>query len=911
MQNRAGALPPHPTQDELQHAAGQMADSSQRFSVLLIAEDERGRTVRGHSDLDTFTLEDVPESLRKAVNKEQEITSNNKYAYHLYWQRIVQGDTPYLVAGAKVIGGGPTGYMLKSLAPEGKDLNSLAWSLGIATALALIGSALLAQAAATTVLRPVQRLGHAARRLGEGRLDTRLRVSGTDELADLSRTFNRTAESLEKRVEDMSAREEASRRFVADMSHELRTPLTAITAVSEVLEEELDAETGSIDPMIAPAVRLVVSETRRLNDLVENLMEVTRFDAGTARLVARRRRRRRPDHRVHRRAGLAGRGRPGRRARHHGPPRPAPPGRHPGEPDRQRPQARRLPGAGRACATRATTWSSRSQDHGPGIPEDVLPHVFDRFYKASASRPRSEGSGLGLSIALENAHIHGGEITAANSPEGGAVFTLRLPRDASALEDPDNPGGAGAADADDRTDGGTGRDVDGRVRHAGRAPDACGSSRARRPLLAVLLAGCGIRATEVPTDFGPAPSRVPCALTEPDIATQSSRGIPSRSSCCAARRWWPWTGPCDGAGRRPDGRVRAAQALLDELVRAPSDAEKQAGYTTDVRGGMTVSGPRRGDPPGHAAAEHPARGPDLVRARPDRLHLRRLGGRRGRRLRDPRRPRHGRPCAATSARRRSAPGPGTETPPHVGGRGGLSPSPDRAPAGPRLWRRPHPCGAKRRSHGTDPAGGRVLGVVQRQGSIGGSAAIRFRAAGGVLLVAHLAFVAWFTLRPLDVPWVSAANLRPVRGDPGRSGARPEAAARRIGEGLLLLAPLGVLLPMAHGRARRLPAGFPAPHGRRRRPDLAGHRAAADRRARTGRRHRLAAPEHGGCGASPMSPWCRCPGPAAPQGGARRRVAGPPPGGRRRLRVGPRRFPGSGSHRGATLCPLRLRTVEVR
>ncbi|MCZ9340193.1 sensor histidine kinase, partial [Streptomyces sp. TRM76130] len=73
------------------------------------------------------------------------------------------------------------------------------------------------------------------------------------------------------------------------------------------------------------------------------------------------------------------------------------------------------------------------RDHGPGIPEDVLPHVFDRFYKASASRPRSEGSGLGLSIALVNAHIHGGEIEAANSRDGGAVFTLRLPRDASSL----------------------------------------------------------------------------------------------------------------------------------------------------------------------------------------------------------------------------------------------------------------------------------------------------------------------------------------------------------------------------------------------------------------------------------------------------------------------------------------------
>ena len=84
--------------------------------------------------------------------------------------------------------------MLKSLDQEREDLNSLAWSLGIATALALVGSALLAQAAATTVLRPVQRLGDAARKLGEGKLDTRLAVSGTDELADLSRTFNKRRE---------------------------------------------------------------------------------------------------------------------------------------------------------------------------------------------------------------------------------------------------------------------------------------------------------------------------------------------------------------------------------------------------------------------------------------------------------------------------------------------------------------------------------------------------------------------------------------------------------------------------------------------------------------------------------------------------------------------------------------------
>jgi two-component system sensor histidine kinase MtrB len=227
------------------------------------------------------------------------------------------------------------------------------------------------------------------------------------------------------------------------MSHELRTPLTAITAVTEVLEEELESEAGGIDPMIEPAVRLVVSETRRLNDLVENLMEVTRFDAGTARLVlddvdiadqitacidarawldaveldAERG--------IHARldprrldvilANLIG------NALKHG-----------GSPVRV---SVRIDGEDLVIAVR---------DHGPGIPEDVLPHVFDRFYKASASRPRSEGSGLGLSIAMENAHIHGGGITAANSPDGGAVFTLRLPRDASRLTEPE--GGANEKD---------------------------------------------------------------------------------------------------------------------------------------------------------------------------------------------------------------------------------------------------------------------------------------------------------------------------------------------------------------------------------------------------------------------------------------------------------------------------------
>lgn len=86
----------------------------------------------------------------------------------------------------------------------------------------------------------------------------------------------------------------------------------------------------------------------------------------------------------------------------------------------------------------------------------------------------------------------------------------------------------------------------------------------------------------------------------------------------------------------------------------------------------------------------------------------------------------------------------------------------------------------------------------RQGS-GGQAVIRFRAAGVSLLLAHLLLVGWLTLRPLDVPWMTAANLSPFASIKADLALGPAAAARRIGGGLLLLAPLGVLLPMAGGR----------------------------------------------------------------------------------------------------------------
>ncbi|WP_055546983.1 VanZ family protein [Streptomyces sp. NBRC 110028] len=91
-----------------------------------------------------------------------------------------------------------------------------------------------------------------------------------------------------------------------------------------------------------------------------------------------------------------------------------------------------------------------------------------------------------------------------------------------------------------------------------------------------------------------------------------------------------------------------------------------------------------------------------------------------------------------------------------------------------------------------------------QGRFGRRAAFRYRAAGFVLLVAHLAFVCWLTLRPLTVPWVTAETLEPLGAIRADLALTPWAAARSIGGGLLLLAPLGVLLPLAGGRVDAYP-----------------------------------------------------------------------------------------------------------
>jgi two-component system sensor histidine kinase MtrB len=387
----------------LQAIATQLGSSDK---MVVIAQ-TNGTTVTSSASI---TYADVSADMRTSIGHGS-----------MVWQRIHIDGVPYLVMGAEAQSSGPALYEFVSLADDEETLNRLTENYGWAAGIALAGAALLALFAAQGVLRPIRRLGFAARRLGEGHLDTRAEVHGSDEIADVARTFNETASALEQGVAELRAMEAASRRFVADVSHELRTPLTAMTAVTDVLEDATD-----VGDETAPAARLIVTETKRLARLVEDLIEVSRFDAGTAALRLEQ-----VDFVELVEASLHARGWSGSVKK-------IMPERLPARVDPRRIDVVIANLAGNALkhggvpvtlelVARDGEILLQVRDNGPGIPADALPHVFERFYKADKARGRSEGSGLGLSIAYENARMHDGELMAANGIDSGAVFTLRLP----------------------------------------------------------------------------------------------------------------------------------------------------------------------------------------------------------------------------------------------------------------------------------------------------------------------------------------------------------------------------------------------------------------------------------------------------------------------------------------------------
>jgi two-component system sensor histidine kinase MtrB len=355
-------------------------------------------------------LDSVPASVRASV-------AAGRLAYS--WQSL--GGEPALVLGGRSAGAGPDFYFVFPAGTIEGALDQLRLGLVagglVAVALALATARLVARG----ILRPVGSGSAAAARIAAGDLSARVPVGGADEFAQFAAEFNRMADSLAETVGRLEASEQRNRRFVADVSHELRTPLTALLGEAALIEADLDR----LQPDARRAAEMLVADVRRLRVLVEDLMELSRFDARAEQATTEA-----LD------LGEAVRSIVG--SRHPGAALSLPPDPVVVSADVRRldrivgnlldnarlhaPDAPVEVAVGRDGADGFV----RVADRGPGVSPETLPHLFDRFYKADASRS-SGSSGLGLAIAAEHAALLGGSLRAENRDGGGLAVTLRLP----------------------------------------------------------------------------------------------------------------------------------------------------------------------------------------------------------------------------------------------------------------------------------------------------------------------------------------------------------------------------------------------------------------------------------------------------------------------------------------------------
>jgi two-component system sensor histidine kinase MprB len=296
-------------------------------------------------------------------------------------------------------------------------------------------AAVLGRLAAKRVLKPLSKVSETAQLIAEtDDLTRRIDVHEDDEVGQLATRFNAMLARLEHSREELDASVAAQRQLVADASHELRTPVTSLRTNVEVLlaSEHLDPEDRR--RLLAD----VVEQSEELTGLVGDLIELARGDlpSGSTEDVrldkiveeAVARSRRNSPH-VEVRAEL-----------------------HPvvveGSAERlHRVVNNLLDNAARHAGERGLVdvivdeQGIRVRDHGTGIDERDLPYIFDRFYRGADSRGR-QGSGLGLAIVRQVVEQHGGSVSAANAPGGGAEFTIRMPTapaDAEASHDEDAP----------------------------------------------------------------------------------------------------------------------------------------------------------------------------------------------------------------------------------------------------------------------------------------------------------------------------------------------------------------------------------------------------------------------------------------------------------------------------------------
>lgn len=380
-----------------------------------------------------------------------------------WWQSVelplAEGPMPGIIVGQQLMVPDVGGYELYLA----YDLGGASQTLGfVQTTLWIVGISLILLIGAISwfVLRsvtiPIGEAADTSAKLASGELGVRLPVRGEDELATLGRSFNAMADSIESQIKELADLSLVQQRFVSDVSHELRTPLTTIRLAADMINDQR----AEFDPATARAAELLNAQVQRFETLLTDLLEISRYDAGSVQLELE------PTSLAHLAEDVIGSMH--QLAEQHGTDvrLVAPGGYSPVEmdPRRVRRVVRNLLGNaiehGEGRPIVITVDSDQQavaigvRDFGLGMRAEDVERVFDRFWRADPSRTRTiGGTGLGLSIALGDARLHGGELAVWSDLGRGSNFVLTLPRHAGRLSGPSpiplDPGDDAIAAVDD------------------------------------------------------------------------------------------------------------------------------------------------------------------------------------------------------------------------------------------------------------------------------------------------------------------------------------------------------------------------------------------------------------------------------------------------------------------------------
>jgi two-component system sensor histidine kinase MtrB len=341
--------------------------------------------------------------------------------------------TPGLIVGEPVAtrAGSFELYYLFPLTAEQDTIALVQRTVLIAGIALVLLVAVIALLVTRQVVRPVRVAAQTAGLLAAGDLAQRIAVSGEDDIALLAMSFNDMATSLQQQIQRLEQLSRLQQRFTSDVSHELRTPLTTVRMAAELLHTSRD----TFAPELARSTELLTNELDRFENLLADLLEISRYDAGAAHLeIERVDLRGIADRAVAASSSLA--------ARHHTALRLV------GDdgPVLVQVDARRVERILRNLIANALDHAEGSpvevrvgaddqaaavsvRDHGVGLRPGEAGLVFNRFWRGDPSRSRlTGGTGLGLAISLEDARLHGGWLQAWGERGQGAVFRLTLPR---------------------------------------------------------------------------------------------------------------------------------------------------------------------------------------------------------------------------------------------------------------------------------------------------------------------------------------------------------------------------------------------------------------------------------------------------------------------------------------------------